>query len=365
MRDVIRCIRKYMEVIDDENFIIHWKRLSEKLLKGIQEGYKDHLHEPDIVKIIEYIINNIGQLSTKDKRFNISTSSIFIHGNRSQVEFEYYRKRTQRELGDIIFILSVIYNGKKYFEKMTINQIKKSKNVSWNFNNDSAKEQLYLLSRFPIFRGAKGSLIPVKDYNLPNNSDCLGTHGLLYYPGDFALISSKQLEVILSRKNNLKLKDLVMRIAPNNICPCFLYCYLLNDMDFEECLYILHDLIHFHLRYFRHFPPFICNLPILSNSCMSYNVYDFSNKYLMGYIGELIYAKKLPYNKAAFQFLHDLLSVIRKKAEREELEDVLKFISSYNYGYGGGKEVERYEESNYEGGGIGIIHTIINLGEGE
>ena len=177
MKDALTCIKKYAEVVNDEKFILHWKKLSEKLLRGIQKNYD--LHEPNIVEIIENIINNFGQFHTNGRYFSVSTNSIFIHGNKSQVEFEYYGKSTRRELGDIIFILSVVYNGKKYFEKMTINQVKKSKNVLWNFNNDSAKEQLYLLSRFPTFRGTNNSLIPTKNYNLPNCSGCLGSHGLL------------------------------------------------------------------------------------------------------------------------------------------------------------------------------------------
>lgn len=369
MRDVINCIKKYVEITDNEEFIVHWKNLSTRLLKGVQNGYIKNYREENIVKIIEDIINSIGRFSTQGNDFNISTASIFIHGNRSQVEFEYYGKRAQRELGDIIFILSVVYNGKKYFEKMTINQVKKSNNASWGFHNNSSKEQLYLLSRFPTFRGARNSLIPMKDYNLSNNSGCLGTHGLLYYPGDFALISSKELEVILSGKNRLELNNLVERIAPNTTCSCF-PCYLLYgyDIDFEECFYILHKLFHFYPRYFRPLP-FICKFPILGNSCISYNVYDFSNKYLIGHIGELIYAKKLSYNRSAFHFLQDLLNAVRRKAEREHLEDVSNFISSfYKYGYGD-QEGEGYKEFNrefdYEGGGIGIIHTIVNLGEGE
>lgn len=361
MKDLVNCIEKYVEIVDDEKFILHWKQLSEKLLRGILYGYENRYYEPEMVKIIKGIINEIGQFNTGRgaNRFNISTNSVFIHGNRSQVEFEYYGKRTQRELGDIIFILSVVYNRIKFFEKMTINQVKKvsinrvkrSKKVSWYFDSD-AREQLYLLSRFPTFEGARNSLIPMKKYSLPDYSGCLGTHGLLYYPGDFALITSRQLEMILSGKNTLSLKDLTLYTAPNIVYSCF-PCYLLTD-----------KLIHFRRKYFR-YSPFTCNLPIFGNSCISYNAYDFSYKYLIGFIGELIYAKKLHYNRPAFQFLQDLLYAIKRKAERERLEDVLNFISSYSYGYGSQGGGEEYGEINDEGGGIGIVHTTVNLGEGE
>ncbi len=281
MRDVLNCIKKYVEVMYDEKFMLHSKHLSKRLLNGIQKSY--NLREPEVVKIIENIINSIGQFSTGGNRLNISTNSVFIHGNKSQVEFEYYGKSTRRELGDIIFILSVVYNGKKYFEKMTITQVKKSKNVQWKFNNDGAKEQLYLLSKFPTFRGANNSLIPKKNYNLPNYSGCLGSHGLLYYPGDFALVSSEQLGTIMSGKKKLELKNLLSIITPNHFCPCSCCWHLSDDIDLEEFYHLLHKLIYFYPRYFRYFP-FMCNLQILGNNCISYNVYDFSDKYLKGHI---------------------------------------------------------------------------------
>jgi len=103
--------------------------------------------------------------------------------------------------------------AKKYGEiignEKFILHFKKSNKTSWSFSNNSSKEQLYLLSRFPIFKGTRNSIIPMKDYNLPNYSGCLGIHGLLYYPGDFATVSSKLLDVILLNKTNFKLNDLL------------------------------------------------------------------------------------------------------------------------------------------------------------
>lgn len=373
MRDVINCIKKYVEITNEDSFIRHWKKLSERLMEGIQGSYSDR--EENIVKIIENIINSVDHFESPGHRFDIFTNSIFIHGNKSQVEFDYYRKSTQRELGDIIFILSVVYNGRKYFEKITINQVKKLKeDYKWSFNKKDKKgkypdrEQLYLLSRFPTFKGVKNSLITSKEYNLPNNSGCLGTHGFLYNPGDFALISSKELELIIisSKKKSLWLCDLLGFGKKVMVYPCCIF------RDTKECINILHVLIPCLTEYLKYFP-FVCDLPILGNDCISYNSYDFSKKYLLGHIGELIYAKKLPHNRPVFQFLQDLLNAIRRRAEREHAKNVSNFISSFysynygdNYNYGDSdRSDEGYEEGDYEGGGIGIIHTTVNLGEGE
>jgi len=109
----------------------------------------------------------------------------------------------------------------------------------------------------------------------------------------------------------------------------------------------------------------MCRLPILGNNCISYNAYDFSDNYLRGLIGELIYAKKLPYNRSAFKFLQDLLYVIKKKAEKDDEKDIINFVSSfYRYKYGR-QGSEGYSEFDNNGGGIGIIHTTVNLGRDE
>ncbi len=365
MRDIINCITKYIDLVDTESFIVHWKKFAHSLILGIHEGYQKGYYEPNIVGLIESIVNSIGSFETKYRDMEISTKSIFIHGNKSQVEFEYYDKKTQRELGDIIFILSIVYKGRKYFEKMTINQVKKSNRADWNLSSDSAKEQLYLLSRFPKFRGVNKSLIPIKEYNLPNYSGCLGSYGLLYYPGDFVFASSNMLDIILKNKTRLKLEDLLLyggkeyylnlrsRMFPWDICEC------------PECLYILRELYHF-LKDYRYpkFYPLMCWSPVLGNSCMAYNSYEFSDKYLRGCIGEMIYAKNLRYNHYAFQFLRDILSMIEKKARKENLENILKFVLSLNFNnYVGSQDDKGYDQFNYEGGGIGIIHTAIYLGE--
>ena len=154
-----------------------------------------------------------------------------------------------------------------------------------------------------------------------------------------------------------------MNIAPNNLCFCFPCYYLLHD--FEKCVYLLHVLSRFHPSYFRYFP-LMCNLPVLGNSCISYNAYDFSDKYLRGVIGELIYAKGLGYNHQAFQFLMDLLESIERKGGK--YKSFVQNFRKFNYnpiGYGKNKIDKKDYEFDRDGGGLGIIHTIIDLREGK
>ena len=175
-----KVVERYLELIKTEHFVKYEKDFAYKVQEGLYKGYTNGFSEPTMVSVIEGIVNKLNGLSVSANRFEISTKSIFIHGNKSQVEFEYYGQRVQRELGDLVFILSVIYNGRKYFEKITISQFKKDYDgLKWNISN---KGQLYLLSRFPSFRGIKGSIIPMREFNLPNYSGCLGSFNLLFGP---------------------------------------------------------------------------------------------------------------------------------------------------------------------------------------
>ena len=351
MIDVSNCIMRYFNIIHTEDFVLHSKKLAHRMITGIRKGYKENINEPNIVRLIENIINSVGRFETKNRFFSIITKSIFIHGHRSNVDFEYYGRRTRRELGDIIFILSVVYNNRKYFEKMTITQFKKSDIASWNLYNRSAREQLYLLSRFPKFNGADRSLIPNKSYNLPNYSRCLGTHGLLYSPGDFSIISSNLLETILHNRKRIYLENLLQYCSTN-------YFYIAKPIFIPDLLDI-----PILFEFYKCFP-FIWDFPLLGVSCVAYNCYDFSDKYLIGLIGEMIYAKKMFYNRLAFQFLQDFLMSVKAKAIKKNQKEIREFVDSfYQFEYSNPPKYEGSGESDYEGGGIGIIHTIIKLSE--
>ena len=355
-----KIIERYLQLIETRDFLEYENDFANRLKEGISKGYRQNLQEP---KIVEAIVNKINKnrLSKTINRFHISTTGIFIHGPKSVVEFEYYGTNTKRELGDLIFIISVIYNNKKYFEKLTITQFKKSKEKPiWNFNNRDKenkypdKEQLYLLSRFPIFKKIRG-IIPKGKYSLPNYSHCLGSYGFLYPPNDFVFASAKIVEIFVENKNSISKEDIdsiKKMFIPN------LLFYVSNK--FPPNLYY---------KYPRRYK----FIPIIDNIIHSYNVEDFTNNYLRSLIGELVFACKFPHNKEVFQFLQKLMKNIKGNKNYKEFiesfykykycneEEIKNFNNDNNNGHGG----EKFEKSEgAEDGGIGIIHTTINLGEG-
>lgn len=359
---VERVVEKYLQLINTEVFAKYEKDFAYQVQLGLFEGYKRGIYEPKMVAVVEEIINNINKLnglSTSDNRFKISTKGIFIHGNKSQVVFEYYGQKVQREFGDLIFILSVIHNGKKYFEKITISQFKKdNENLRWDLGN---KEQIYLLSRFPSFRGIKGSIIPMREFNLPNHFGCLGSFNLLFKPGDFVFVSASRLESFLGNRKSINIID----ISKLWETPTYYFPYPIpfDRPDIDKLFYIWR-------RYWRHgfpipfFPPYF--IGVLGFSHYASNVHDFVDKYLRGYIGDFTYSDIGTYNAPAFDFLQELLSVITRKAQQEKKYVVINFIKEffihpYRDNQGGIKENVEFD---YEGGGIGIIYTLINLGEG-
>ncbi len=371
-------IKKYLQLINTEHFAKYEKDFAYRVQIGLNEGYSRRFYEPAMVAVIERIVNKLNGLSVSANRFKISTKSIFIHGNKSQVEFEYYGQRVQRELGDLIFILSIIYKGRKYFEKFTVSQFKKDNDsLSWDLRN---KEQIYLLSRFPSFKGIKGSIIPMREFSLPNYSGCLGSFNLLFRPGDFVFVSASNLESFVGNRKSINIINVFKLLEPPS--SYFTYPIPFDWPHIKE--FDWHHIEEFYdcwRRLWRHrmpvpfsplyfFPHYF--MGILGCSRSASNIHDFVDKYLRGYIGELTYSDIGIYNTPALDFLCELFSAIMRKALKEnktnktELINFVKEFFMYSYGgnQGGIREGIEFDYEG-EGGGIGIIYTLINLGEGE
>ncbi len=325
-------LEKCIQVFGSDAFVEHEKIFSEHLAYALWSAYHQGLPEPSLVQTVESVVNHLNNLTITNinPHFEISTKSIFIHGNRSQVKFDYCGETIQRELGDLIFIVSIILGHQKFFEKFTINQFKKdnsrSKDISWDIRN---KGQLYLLSRFPRFSGATGSLIPPRRYTLRNISGCLGSYGLLRRPGDMVFTSASKLDSIIGLRN-------IVRIGE--------FGGLISETEY---------------------PPWYMPYPyphIFPNYHYAADVFDFSHKHLIMGIGEPTFMRLGNYNSQARHFLHELLLATIKKTAIET--DLTKEYFDYDYvdskGEYGPRDNSEFEP---EGGDIGIISTLIKLGE--
>jgi hypothetical protein len=373
--NIEKVIEKYVETVESNAFVGYEKDLAGRIMSALSAGYQNRLCETDMVKIIESVINGCKNLTSKSDQpyFELSTNAIFVHGypKESGVEFDYYGARASTELGDIIFIASIIFNDQIYFEKFTISQFKKdnqrNRSISWNMEN---KKQLYLLSRFPEFRGVAGSIVPQKNFNLPNYSGCLGSYSLLYAPGDFAFVSGTRLDSYLGSRNKINGDDLFSIGERRDV------------INISKWHHWWHEWVHM-IDVCRHFcrphcnacfllSPFnlfLGNFHFLGNCHFSMNVSDFVSKYLRLCIGEPTVAKIGKRNLHAINFLIELMSALKAKAIKDNLTDLQNFTEGFfKYRYANNEGIKMYRENiefKPKGGGLGIIYTTINLGEGE
>jgi len=272
----------------------------------------------------ENIVEHLSTLhhSESGRDFSLTVNSVYIHGNKSQVDFDFYNSNTQRELGDIIFISSLYISGVKVFEKVSINQVKKGQS---KFTlNQSGIEQLYLLSRLPKFKGHCG-LIPKKYYTLIDNSNTLCSYGLLYSPGDFAFISAKSLSEKLGQRKTFHLKDIQIDDCVNN----------------DE------------LRYFfgsYHYNRKIV-LPILDTKLYCSNIYDFILHYLRLNIGEVIFDSKYSHviNLELKRLVEDIFSSLISSTDNA----IRNFAREYL--------VDTNQTSEFEAGGLRIVWAKTDL----
>jgi hypothetical protein len=205
----------------------------------------------------------------------------------------------------------------------------------------------------------------MKEYNLRNYSGCLGSYSLLCSPGDFAFLGAALLESYIGNRKSIKIADIFQLQEPTS---CFFPWPLPFDLGYlHELIHILYALSrHYGPEVFGLYPPFFVG--VLGISCYARHLHDFIDRYLRCCIGEPTYGEIGLYNLQARIFLQELLSVVLRKAKAERKPEIEKFVNQffgYPYGDNEGGGIRKGIESDFEGGGIGIIHTVVNLGEGE
>lgn len=334
MIKAIEATRQFETAINTEAFVVYEKDFSEGVRNALGQEYSRG--EVKSVDALESYINSVPHQTLRSTTpyglpFVVSTHSVFIHGNKSQVEFHQYgRKAGPIELGDLIFVVSLIFNKKKYFEKMTINQFKidnKRKNsISWMINN---REQLFLLSKFPKFRSVKGMIPKGRDYTLPNISGCLGSYGLIYNPGDFMFTSATRLDSFIGNQ---------LSIGKDTLCKHFAMC----------------DIFSLHRS-------------VLLNCHFTPDVNAFVNHYLKMNIGEPVFAQEGIFNSQAKYFLNELFQVLRTKSNVERNKPLVNLVDSFRqFPYADELTHHNYEETDepyFGDDGLGLIYTSIKLGE--
>lgn len=84
-------VRKYFRAARDNRFIDFEKDFARRIESNLSDDYKQRLDEPTLVQHIEGVVNSVRDFQAESNPFfELSSKAIFIHGYRSQVEFERY-----------------------------------------------------------------------------------------------------------------------------------------------------------------------------------------------------------------------------------------------------------------------------------
>jgi len=333
--EVDRAIWKYIGITHEPVFWDYVREFSYRLRKAT------HLSSYE-VDIVGKVVDQLGGFGVSGPNgVSLSTSTAFIHG-KIMANFDFRGERVRRELGDLIFVLSVVYRNLKFFEKLTISQAKVTRNGEWDLSNEA---QLYLLSRFPPFKISGRD----REYRLPNYTCTLGSY-TLFDTGrnDLVYISARLLEKMVSA-NDSRVKRVKM----------------------EDLLWCNHHSTYYHLCYYRNWripwlldPSTLILSSLLSGeflgvSLCSLGAFEFALNFLRGFVGEPAFSATGYYNCSLFSFLQKLISYLEKKGFKDFVRHFTRYRYLYDVPSPEGMEIEEWGGE----GGIGIIHTVINLGE--
>ena len=316
MENLIRTFSDYYNRTDFRKF---QNNFAKKVYETLGTSYSNSDGEVKMVTDMCDVIN--GKTFEKLKFYSKK-----IHGTKSFVEFHNQDKLTTKELADMVIISVATKEKEIIFEKTGFIQNKKedTKN-NWKIDQD----QLYLLHNFPTFKGNKG--IFKKNFTdevvFQNHSETLGNYGLFQNPGEMILVNALTVYK-LQQSNKISLSDI--RRFTNNIFHNNngFQLPLIDHPYWDEMLY----------KYFWHFPkyglPFL-NLPFLSNSIASFNIYEFIRNWSLFNIGDVVSANGNIADKDLSTFNRILLreaglsDIININIDGQEFEDNLIIIVAH------------------------------------
>lgn len=294
--------------------------------------------------LVEKVTKALNGLDDDNGKIHIRTLSKFIHGAASMVKTDTLIGR-KRELGDMIFIVTLVLNGKPEFERITINQCKKSekgKMLNWKI----AKEQLLLLAKFPSFTAqgsfpGKGRHCSWKDF-----SGCLGSYGLFdEVDSEFRFLSATRIHQYLCLHKKLlggrksSAAEYFKIDKQGDLLQISEKCMNCNRWFLPGRHEDLHNLCENGID--------LCVARPCPNQHFAKDIDDFSNKYLTLQIGEPTIAFGRIVNPKLAKVAEELKTLL----------DAPQDTPSRPFP----KSKKTRKDMPEEGKGIGIIYTIIDV----
>jgi len=351
MRNFIEGIIEFSKATTENAFIAEEKEICSAIQTVLANVY---LNDGDEVELVKKTIETLN--SSRGYHFNLE--SAFIHGNRSQIEFQYYGKKATKELGDLLIVSTMTRRGAPLLQKLTIIQAKRDTKKACTWGID--KEQLFFLSNWPQFSGIKG-IFPKRSLAIPDHSGCLGSYYLYREPGDFVFISARELELVLGSQKRIAFDDLLKsqtdikshRQILHNSLP------ISSLVNYEELYYILEKYLYRYYKMGRPFPFFSHIIDsasqILQNVYFCKNVNDSISNFARLNIGEPIYSVEsiIPVNDLAYRILNTIVRYVMRMDE-----GALGRLRSFN------ADAPYLEELDMKGVRVGIIHSVTEVSPG-
>ncbi|MCK4981960.1 MAG: hypothetical protein KAS17_03500, partial [Victivallaceae bacterium] len=118
MRELMEGIIEFGKTTTKDSFIEEEKHVSSTIQSALSEVY---LNDGDEVELVKRTIETLNS----SRSYHFKLESTFIHGNKSQIEFQYYGKKAKKELGDLLIVSTLTRRGTPLLQKLTIIQAKK------------------------------------------------------------------------------------------------------------------------------------------------------------------------------------------------------------------------------------------------
>ncbi len=344
MQDFIQGIIEFNKTAMSDSFIREEKRVCNSIQNVLSQVY---LNDGDEIELVEKTVETLNSSGS----FHFKLESMFIHGNRSQIEFDYYGKKAKKELGDLLIVSTLTRSRSPLLQKLTVIQAKRDTNKPYTWGID--KEQLYFLSNWPEFRGVMG-IFPQRDIAIPDFSGCLGSYYLYREPGDFVFISAKELENSLASKKRITFDELLtFQSEANRYISPSRSPSLAPLLPPSELFHLYEDFLFRHLKrgYILPLFPYYAQdtSRVLQNIHFSRNVNDAIGNFARLNIGEPIFSKSpaISVNEFGYRMLNTIIRYIAR-TEEGRLGQLIEFNGDAPF----------FEEVEMRGIRIGIVHTI-------
>lgn len=331
-----RFLKRFEDIAHKVEFIKEQKAMAAAVQSALAQGYLDDGSEIDLVRSTIQALNR-----TPGSFFHVE--SLFIHGGRSQVQFDYFGKTAKKEVGDLILISTLTFQGSPILQRMTIVQAKKDSSKtkpSWAID----PEQLHLLSTWPVFQGIRG-IFSGSNTMVVDHSGCMGSYILFRAPGDAVFVAAPLLGSFMQGKKRMTGDELAL--LHSTMEQRHHFSFGVNSLGVFRCF----NDPDFCLLPFLHFSG-----KLLQNQLLVANVYEMVNHLALLNIGDFIFSgfPEIKVNTDAYQLLAGIIAYLARVHGDEVREMKLFQYMSRNQ--------EQGREWNMKGVGIGIIHSITDLG---